>query len=90
MLNVDPLTFISNRSLNSVKCLVDKRRQLTEEASQYIEDNYEVKIFENFVRINVKVAEAPSYGKSVLEYSPNCTASKDYKAVAEEFQSLII
>ena len=40
--------------------------------------------FETFVRQNVKVAEAPSYAQSVLEYAPTSNGAKDYKQVTEE------
>lgn len=36
-----------------------------------------------FIRRNIKLAEAPSYGKSIFEYEPNCNGAEDYKKVAE-------
>lgn len=35
------------------------------------------------VRRNIKLAEAPSYGKTIFEYEKNCHGAEDYKAVAE-------
>lgn len=35
------------------------------------------------VRRNIKLAEAPSYGKTIFEYAPNCNGAEDYKMVAQ-------
>lgn len=35
------------------------------------------------IRRNIKLAEAPSYGKTIFEYEPGCNGSEDYKKVAE-------
>jgi len=35
------------------------------------------------IRRNIKLAEAPSYGKTIFEYEPECNGAKDYKAVAD-------
>ncbi len=36
-----------------------------------------------YIRRNIKLAEAPSYGKTIFEYEPNCHGSEDYRKVAE-------
>jgi chromosome partitioning protein len=40
-------------------------------------------IFPTFIRRNIKLAEAPSYGKTIFEYEPTCNGAEDYKKVAE-------
>ncbi|MHC4069855.1 MAG: ParA family protein [Planctomycetota bacterium] len=35
------------------------------------------------IRRNIKLAEAPSYGKTIFEYEQNCHGAEDYKKVAE-------
>lgn len=35
------------------------------------------------IRPNIKLAEAPSYGKTIFEYERNCHGAEDYKKVAE-------
>jgi chromosome partitioning protein len=35
------------------------------------------------VRKNIKLAEAPSYGKTIFEYEQNCHGAEDYQKVAE-------
>ena len=68
--------------------MVDKRRKLSEEVRDYINENYEVKIFSSMIRNNVKASEAPSFGQSVIEYSPSSNSARDYMAFAEEIVKL--
>ncbi len=42
------------------------------------------RIFRNKIRRNIKLAEAPSFGQSVFDYSPSCPGSQDYGGLAEE------
>ena len=42
------------------------------------------KIFHNKIRRNIKLAEAPSYGKSIFEYAPKCPGAEDYAALVTE------
>jgi hypothetical protein len=43
----------------------------------------EARILPTYIRRNIKLAEAPSYGKTIFEYEPNCHGAEDYKNVAE-------
>lgn len=42
------------------------------------------KIFRNKIRRNIKLAEAPSFGQSIFDYSPSCPGAQDYGGLAEE------
>lgn len=42
------------------------------------------KVFAAKVRRNVKLAECPSYGKSIFQYAPKSTGAADYAALAAE------
>ena len=42
------------------------------------------------VRRNIKLAEAPSYGKSIFEYEPDCNGSRDYGAIAKFIHTKMI
>ncbi|GAB4236900.1 MAG: ParA family protein [Ekhidna sp.] len=68
--------------------MVDKRRKLSEEVKEYINENYEVKIFDSMIRNNVKASEAPSFGQSVISYAPSSNSAKDYMAFAKEIVGL--
>lgn len=41
------------------------------------------RVFKPAIRRNIKLAECPSFGKSIFEYAPLCPGSMDYKALAE-------
>ena len=43
----------------------------------------EAQILPVYVRRNITLAEAPSYGQTIFEYDPSCHGSTDYKQVAE-------
>jgi chromosome partitioning protein len=44
----------------------------------------DARIFQNRVRRNIKLAEAPSFGQSIFEYAPECPGAKDYAALCDE------
>ena len=75
--------------LGVLPVMVDKRRKLTEEVREHIKENYDVKIFDSMIRSNVKASESPSFGQSVVAYSPNSNSAKDYISFANEIDSLI-
>jgi len=45
----------------------------------------EAKILPTFIRRNIKLAEAPSYGKTIFEYDSACNGAEDYRKVANFF-----
>ena len=46
------------------------------------------KIFETRIRKNIRLAEAPSFGQSILEYAPTSNGATDYQALAAEVQAM--
>ena len=42
------------------------------------------RVFETHIRRNIKLAEAPSFGKSIFDYDAQCHGATDYDAVAVE------
>lgn len=63
---------------------VDLRKKLSKEVIEFIKQNYEFSFFETSIRINVKVAEAPSHGQSVIAYAPKSNGAKEYLLLAKE------
>lgn len=74
--------------LGLLPVMVDSRRNLSREIHEFIEENYDLNIFKSKIRSNVRVSEAPSFGESVLSYSPSSNGAVDYKAFAKEILSL--
>ncbi|MBU2913587.1 MULTISPECIES: ParA family protein [Reichenbachiella] len=74
--------------LGLLPVMVDGRRNLSREIYDYIEENYDLNLFESKIRSNVRVSEAPSFGESVLSYSPNSNGAEDYRQFAKEILKL--
>ena len=75
-------------------CMFDSRASLPNEVKADIEHFLsnargtnsawaQARILPTFIRRNIKLAEAPSYGKTIFEYDQDCHGSEDYKKVAE-------
>ena len=75
--------------LGILPVMIDKRRKLSNEVKAYIEENFDIHLFESGIRNNVKAAEAPSFGQSVISYAPNSNSALDYQAFGNEFLSII-
>ncbi|MDQ4141823.1 MAG: AAA family ATPase [Bacteroidota bacterium] len=65
--------------------MYDKRRKLSSEVEAFLQESVDEKIFLSKIRLNVKLAEAPSFGQSILDYDPASNGAQDYLAVAKEF-----
>ena len=68
-----------------VVVMYDKRRKLSREVEEILQENISEKVFDTKIRINVKLAEAPSFGQSIISYESSSAGAKDYLQLAEEF-----
>lgn len=50
----------------------------------------EAKVFDTRIRRNVKLAESPSFGRSIFDYAPSCAGAKDYAALANEVLGAVV
>jgi len=82
-----------------VLCMFDTRASLPNEVRADIErflDNArgsdsawsQAQLLPTFIRRNIKLAEAPSYGQTIIEYDPTCNGAADYRNVARFFLGL--
>ncbi|MEM9325107.1 MAG: ParA family protein [Bacteroidota bacterium] len=71
--------------LGILPVMVDSRKKLSTEVYEHIQENYDVPVFRQKIRTNVKASEAPSFGQSVIRYAPNANSAQDYKMFANEF-----
>lgn len=70
-----------------VVVMFDMRRKLSQEVLEYLQQNVKEHIFKQTIRLNVKLAEAPSFGRSIMEYDASSNGARDYMALAQEFIS---
>ncbi len=64
--------------------LYDARRNLAREVLQDLRQHLGSKVFRTVIRENVRLAEAPSHGKSIFEYAPDSHGAQDYRSLALE------
>lgn len=62
----------------------DARRNLHREVVDIIRANFQDKLFKTFIRNNVALAEAPSYGQDIFMYKPGSNGAKDYEDLCKE------
>ena len=55
---------------------------LAREVQEEIERFFGPKVFKTRIRNNVRLAEAPSHGKSIFDYAPESNGAEDYLALA--------
>jgi chromosome partitioning protein len=65
--------------------MFDSRTNLSLQVVQEVKRFFGNKVFRTVIPKNVRLAEAPSYGLSILDYDPSSKGAKAYKKLAEEF-----
>jgi chromosome partitioning protein len=64
--------------------MFQKQRNLSREVLQELHNHFGELIFPTLVRVNVRLAEAPSHGLTIYDYAPESGGAHDFAAVAEE------
>jgi len=64
--------------------MADFRTRLTLQVIEEVRRYFQQKVFDVIVPRNVRLAEAPSFGKPISSYDPACVGSKSYLKVAKE------
>ena len=67
-----------------VLTMYDKRNSLSEQVADDVRSVLGDKVYQTVIPRNVRVSEAPSYGKPVLLYDNNCVGSQAYISLASE------
>ena len=62
----------------------DARTTLAWDVLQAVRRSHPHHVLETLIPRNVRISEAPSHGKSVLEYDPTCRGAAAYRALAKE------
>jgi chromosome partitioning protein len=68
-----------------VLTMYDKRTLLSRHVSELVRKEFNGKVFETVIPVNVRLAESPSYHKPILEYAPKSTGATAYMNLAREF-----
>ncbi len=67
-----------------VLCMVDPRQNLTEQVANEVRAHFEGKVFATTIPRNVRLSEAPSFGKPILLYDIASKGAKSYLDLARE------
>ncbi len=70
--------------LGLVRTMYDTRNNLAIEVSEQLQAHFPTQLFRTLIPRNIRLAEAPSYGKPVLDYDRQCAGSQAYLALASE------
>ena len=62
----------------------DKRNKLSDQVATDVKKHLGRAVFKTIIPRNVRVAEAPSFGKPVIMYDPKCAGSKAYMRLGDE------
>lgn len=68
----------------AVITMFDKRNTLSDAVMRDLYQYFPNRIFRSVIPRNVRLAEAPSHGRSILEYDPASTGAKAYERLARE------
>jgi chromosome partitioning protein len=78
-----------------ILCMYDGSTRLAAEVGQDVDDFFrnargqatpwaDAQTFQTRIRRNIRLAEAPSFGKSIFQYAPDSHGAEDYQRLAEE------
>ncbi len=70
-----------------LRTMFDGRNTLSNEVSEQLQQHFGDKVYHTIIPRNVRLAEAPSYGKSVLSYDMTSKGAQAYLALAGEILS---
>jgi len=68
-----------------VMTMFDGRTNLSEQVVAEVRQHFGERVYQTVIPRSVRLSEAPSFGKSILEYAPSGPAAQAYRALGREF-----
>lgn len=68
-----------------IMTMYDSRTNLSKQVAAEIRNFFKNKVFPEVIPRNVKLSEAPSFGKSILKYDSGSAGAKAYEQLAKDF-----
>ena len=65
-------------------CMFDGRNNLSLEVVEEVKKHFKNKVFKTMIPRNIRLAEAPSHGLSILDYDKSSKGAKSYEKLAKE------
>ncbi|GBF39695.1 ParA family protein [Leptospira johnsonii] len=64
--------------------MFDKRTNLAQQVAEDVKSYFKEKVYTTVIPRNIKLSEAPSFGKSILSYDPEGIGAQSYRSLAIE------
>lgn len=74
--------------MGAVVTMFDKRNRLSDLVKKELHQYFPNRVFQSIIPRSVRLAEAPSYGRSILQYDPKSSGAKAYESLAKEIIAL--
>jgi chromosome partitioning protein len=74
-----------NLRIGGVVCTRFNRRKIHQEVLSCLEERFKTTLFATKIHENIAIAEAPSFGKTIFEYSPQSNGAYDFDLLVKEF-----
>ncbi len=68
-----------------IMTMFDGRTNLSAQVVAEVREHFAERVYETVIPRTVRLSEAPSFGKSIMEYDPAGTGTRAYRALAREF-----
>jgi chromosome partitioning protein len=68
-----------------VMTMLDARTNLSAQVVAEVREHFGERVYETVIPRTVRLSEAPSFGKCILEHDPSGSGARAYRALAEEF-----
>jgi chromosome partitioning protein len=68
-----------------VMTMFDGRTNLSQQVVDEVRNHFKALVFQTIIPRSVRLGEAPSFGKPIIEYDPNGIGATAYRALAVEF-----
>lgn len=75
---------IDTELLGIVFTMVNPNLKVTRKVVDLVQEHYAEDVFKTKIRRNVKLSEAPSFGRSIFSYAPKAPGAEDYSMLANE------
>jgi chromosome partitioning protein len=67
-----------------VMTMFDGRTRLSQDVANEVRSHFGERVYNTMIPRNVRLSEAPSFGKPVIMYDPHCAGSEAYRQLAKE------
>ena len=71
-------------SVKALAVMVDPHTRIARDIIENIRENFTEASFDTLIHMNVRLKEAASYGKSIVQYDRNASGYRDYLLLADE------